>query len=186
MHMSGGGRSADLAIRFAARDERALTEAFDEFAGPMMAVAARLLADRRLAEEAVQQAFVQAWRAADRYDPGRPLGPWLFTIVRRAAVDAWRREQRHQGRAIDDVAPRDLPSIAPPSLEQASDAWEVRQALDTLPAAEREVVRLAHLDQLTQAEIAARLGIPLGTVKSRMHSAYRRLRAALSSTVDQV
>lgn len=184
--MSGGGRSADLAIQFAARDERALTEAFDEFAGPMMAVAARLLADRRLAEEAVQQAFVQAWRAADRYDPGRPLGPWLFTIVRRAAVDAWRREQRHQGRAIDDVAPRDLPSIAPPSLEHASDAWEVRQALDTLPAAEREVVRLAHLDQLTQAEIAARLGIPLGTVKSRMHGAYRRLRAALSSTVDQV
>ncbi|HET9610333.1 MAG TPA: sigma-70 family RNA polymerase sigma factor, partial [Acidimicrobiales bacterium] len=73
-----------------------------------------------------------------------------------------------------------------PSLEQASDAWEVRQALDTLPAAEREVVRLAHLDQLTQAEIATRLGIPIGTVKSRMHSAYRRLRSALSSTVDQV
>ena len=77
-------------------------------------------------------------------------------------------------------------SIAPPSLEGASDAWEVRRALDTLPAAEREVVRLAHLDQLTQAEIAARLGIPIGTVKSRMHSAYRRLRAALSSTVEQV
>lgn len=104
--------------------------------------------------------------------------------MRRAAVDAWRREQRHQGRAIDDVAPGNLPSIAPPSLEEASDAWEVRRTLDTLPAAEREVVRLAHLDQLTQPEIAARLGIPLGTVKSRMHSAYRRLRTALSSTVE--
>lgn len=183
--MGRGGSSADLAIRFAARDDTALTDAFDHYAGPMMAVATRLLADRRLAEEAVQQAFVQAWQAADRFDPARPLGPWLFTIVRRTAVDAWRREQRHQGRALDEVAPGDLPSVAPASVDAAADAWEVRRALDALPPAEREVVRLAHLDQLTQVEIAERLDIPLGTVKSRMHSAYRRLREALSPTVEQ-
>jgi RNA polymerase sigma-70 factor (ECF subfamily) len=183
-HVSTDERSADLARRFAARDERALADVFDEYAGPMMAVASRLLADRRLAEEAVQQAFVQAWRAAGGYDPERPLGPWLYTVVRRTAIDAWRRERRHQGRTLDDVAPSDLPSIAPPAIEDASDAWDVRRALDQLPPGEREVVRLAHLEQLTQPEIAARMGVPLGTVKSRTHSAYRKLRAALSPAVE--
>src|SRR5688500_7309989 len=149
-----GERSIGLAERFAAGDERALGEAFDEYAGPMMAGATRRLADRRLAEEAVQQAFVQAWRAAGSYDPERPLGPWLRSIVRRTAVDAWRRERRHESHDIDHVAPGDLPSVSPPSIEDASDAWELRQALDRLPAAERAVVQLAHLDQLSHPEIA--------------------------------
>ena len=129
---------------------------------------------------------MQAWRAAGSYDPDRPLGPWLRSIVRRTAVDAWRRERRHASHALDHVAAADLPTVSPPSIEDASDAWQLRQALDRLPAAEREVVQLAHLHQLSQPEIAARLGIPLGTVKSRTHSAYRKLRAALTSAVEQV
>jgi len=181
-----GGRARDVARRFAAGDEQALGEVFDEFAGSMLAVAVGLLADRRLAEEAVQQAFVQAWRAAGGFDPERPLGPWLRSIVRRTAIDAWRRERRHQAHALDDVAQDDLPSIAPPSIEDASDVWDLRLALDRLPPADREVLRLAHLEQLTQPEIAAHLGIPLGTVKSRTHSAYGKLRAALSPAVEQV
>ena len=181
-----GGRARDVARRFAAGDEQALGEVFDEYAGSMLAVAIGLLADRRLAEEAVQQAFVQAWRAAGGFDPERPLGPWLRSIVRRTAIDAWRRERRHQAHALDDVAQDDLPSIAPPSIEDASDVWDLRLALDRLPPADREVLRLAHLEQLTQPEIAARLGIPLGTVKSRTHSAYGKLRAALSPAVEQV
>ena len=178
--------SGDLARRFAAGDGQAFGEIFDEYAGPMLAVAARQLADRRLAEEAVQQAFVQAWRASGSYDPERPLGPWLRSIVRRTAVDAWRRERRHQSHTLDDVAQGDLPTIAPPAIEDASDAWELRRALDRLPPTEREVVRLSHLEQLTHPEIADRLGIPIGTVKSRSHSAYAKLRAALSPTVEQV
>jgi RNA polymerase sigma factor (sigma-70 family) len=179
-------RAAPLGERFAAGDERALAEAFDEYAGPMLAVASSLLADRRLAEEAVQQAFVQAWRAAPRFDPGRPLGPWLYAIVRRTAVDAWRRERRHQGRTLDEVAPGDLPVVDPPSIEDASDVWAIRRAIDELPPDGREVVRLAHIEHLTQPEIAERLGVPLGTVKSRTHSAYRKLAAALSPAVEQV
>jgi RNA polymerase sigma factor (sigma-70 family) len=185
-HGAMSERHTDLPQRFARRDERALATAFDEYAGPMLTVASRLLADRRLAEEAVQQAFVQAWRSADRYDPTRPLGPWLYAIVRRTAVDAWRSERRHDAGTIDEVAAADLPTVAPPSIDDASDAWELRRALDRLPEAEREVVRLAHLEQLSQPEIAERLGIPVGTVKSRTHSAYRKLRAALSSAVEQV
>ena len=103
------------------RRRRALAEVFDEYAGPMLAVAGRMLADRRLAEEAVQQAFVQAWRAASTFDPGRPLGPWLRSIVRRTAVDLWRREHRHEARSLDEVAPVDLPSVEPPSIADAAD-----------------------------------------------------------------
>ena len=177
----GGG---SLGERFAAGDESALGEVFDEFAGSMLAVALNLLSDRRLAEEAVQQAFVQAWRAAANFEPERPLGPWLRSIVRRTAVDVWRRERRHENRSIDQVAQVDLPSVEPPSIADAEDVWAVRRAIDDLPPASRDVVRLAHVEHLTQPEIAARLGIPLGTVKSRTHSAYRQLAAALSSTVE--
>ena len=170
--------------RFAAGDETVLAEVFDAYAGPMLAVATSSLGDRRLAEEAVQQAFVQAWRAASSFDPARQLGPWLRSIVRRTAVDAWRRERRHQARNLDDVAQGDLPVTQPPSIDAAADVWTLRQAIDALPPASRDVVRLAHLEQLTQPEIAERLGVPLGTVKSRTHSAYRQLAAALGPTVE--
>jgi RNA polymerase sigma-70 factor (ECF subfamily) len=150
----------------------------------MLAVAVHMLADRRLAEEAVQQAFVQAWRAASTFEADRPLGPWLRSIVRRTAVDVWRRERRHEVRSLDEVSPVDLPSVDQPEIAEVSDIWAVRQAIDALPPAGREVVRLAHIEHLTQPEIAARLGVPLGTVKSRTHHAYRQLAAALSSTVE--
>jgi len=178
--------AGSLSERFAAGDERALAEVYDQYAGPMLSVAIHLLADRRLAEEAVQQAFVQAWRAAATFEPQRPLGPWLRSIVRRTAVDVWRRERRHEARGLDDVAQGDLPSVDQPSIADTSDVWALRQAIDALPPASREVVRMAHLEQLTQSEIAARLGVPLGTVKSRTHTAYRQLATALSSTVDTV
>ena len=173
-------RSGTVGERFRAGDESALAEVFDEYAGPMLPVASHALRDRRLAEEAVQQAFVQAWRARATFQPDRALGPWLRSIVRRTAVDVWRRERRHEVRSLHEVAARDLPSVEPPSIADASDVWMVREALDALPAASREVVRLAHLEQLTQPEIAAKLNVPLGTVKSRTHHAYRLLATALS------
>ena len=177
-------RKGSVGERFRAGDEDALAEVFDEYAGPMLAVASSMLADRRLAEEAVQQAFVQAWRAASSFEPERPLGPWLRAIVRRTAVDVWRRERRHQARSFDDVPPADLPSVEPPSIADAADVWAVRRAIDALPPASREVIRLAHLEHLTQPEIAARLDIPLGTVKSRTHTAYRLLASALSDVYE--
>ena len=177
-------RRGSVGERFRAGDEDALAEVFDEYAGPMLAVASSMLADRRLAEEAVQQAFVQAWRAASSFEPERPLGPWLRAIVRRTAVDVWRRERRHQARNFDDVPPADLPSVEPPSIADAADVWAVRRAIDALPPASREVIRLAHLEHLTQPEIAARLDIPLGTVKSRTHTAYRLLASALSDVYE--
>jgi len=176
--------TGSLEERFAAGDDSVLGRVFDEYAGAMIAVATSLLGDRGLAEEATQQAFVQAWRAASTFDPDRPLGPWLRSIVRRTAIDLWRRERRHQARSLDDVPVGDLPAVEPLSIEAVADIWTLRQAIDALPPASREVVRLAHMEQLTQPEIAERLGLPLGTVKSRTHTAYRQLAAALATTVD--
>jgi RNA polymerase sigma-70 factor (ECF subfamily) len=104
--------------------------------------------------------------------------------VRRTAIDMWRRERRHEVRRLDDVAPVDLPRVEQPSIADAADVWAVRRAVDQLPAASREVVRLAHLEHLTQPEIAARLDLPLGTVKSRTRQAYRLLAGALSAAVE--
>jgi RNA polymerase sigma-70 factor (ECF subfamily) len=154
---------------------------YREYGRLAFSVALRTLGHRDLAEEATQQTFVQAWRAADRLDPGRDPGPWLATIARRAAIDIFRREQRRATETLSDLAPDD-PAVTtlPPDIDRWHDRWQVRRAIDELVEDEREVVRLQHLEGLTHAEIAERLGVPVGTVKSRSHRAHRRLAASLA------
>ena len=166
--------------RFRAGDPGGVTAVYREYGGLVYAVAHRVLGDRTLAEDATQQAFVQAWRAAESFDPGRELGPWLATIARRAAIDVHRRQTRRPTATLDEIAPGH-PSVVtlPPSAERAYDVWEVRQAIGELPPDEQEVVRLQHLDGLSHQEIAERVGVPLGTVKSRSHRAHRRLAGRL-------
>ncbi len=146
----------------------------------MYAVAYRILGDRGLAEEATQQTFVKAWRAAQSFDERRELGPWLAAIARRAAIDLYRREALRSAAPLESVAPGDPALVsAPQSAEAVYDVWEVRQAVAELPADEQEVVRLQHLDGFTHAQIADRLGVALGTVKSRSFRAHKRLAALL-------
>jgi RNA polymerase sigma factor (sigma-70 family) len=166
--------------RFRTGDPDAVTAVYREYGGLVYAVAHRVLGDRTLAEDATQQAFVQAWRAAESFDPGRDLGPWLATIARRAAIDVHRRQARRPTTTLDEISPAH-PSVVtlPPSAERAYDVWEVRQAIDALPPDEQEVVRLQHLEGLSHQEIAERVGVPLGTVKSRTHRAHRRLAGRL-------
>jgi RNA polymerase sigma-70 factor (ECF subfamily) len=144
------------------------------------AVAYRFLGDRVLAEEATQQTFLKAWRAADSLDDTREMGPWLATIARRVAIDVYRSETRRSADPLDSVAPGD-PALRsePRTVEAAYDLWEVRQAVSGLPAEEREIVRLQHFEGLTHTEIAARLALPAGTVKSRSFRAHKRLAAQL-------
>jgi RNA polymerase sigma-70 factor (ECF subfamily) len=161
-------------------DPDAIRSVYRTYGGLVFAVAHRVLGDRGLAEEATQQAFVQAWRAAGTFDPERALGPWLATIARRAAIDVHRREARRSHSDLDDVSASDPAVVTlPASIESTSDAWEVRRALADLPPEEREVVRLQHLEGLTHTEIAERMNIPVGTVKSRSARAYRRLAGSL-------
>jgi RNA polymerase sigma-70 factor (ECF subfamily) len=144
------------------------------------AVAYKVLGDRGLAEEATQQAFVKAWRAAENFDESRELGPWLASIARRTAIDVYRREAVRVADPLDNVAPGDPALATEPEQAALYDAWEVRQAVDDLPDEEQEVVRLQHFEGLTHVEIAERLAVAVGTVKSRSFRAHKRLAALLA------
>jgi RNA polymerase sigma-70 factor (ECF subfamily) len=176
---------SDIVERFRDGDDEAIGAVYREYGGAVFAVAMRVLGDRTLAEESTQQTFVRAWRASRSFDASRELGPWLVTIARRVAIDVYRREARRPTTPLSSVAP-DAPALVtlPPSAERAYEVWEVRRAVDALPADEREVVRLQHLDGFTQTEVAEQLGVPLGTVKSRSHRAHRRLAAVLGHLRD--
>lgn len=161
--------------RFRDGDPGAVRDLYDRYGKSVFTVAYRALGDRGLAEEAVQQTFLQAWRAAGKFDPERDPAPWLYAIARRVAVDLYRRERRHQSdREETEVA------VLPHSFEGAWEAWEVRSALDRVPDDEREILRATHFLGLTHEETAERLGIPVGTVKSRSYRAHRRLAELLS------
>lgn len=165
-----------LIKRFTEGEPEAVRELYRQYARPVFTVAFRALRDRGLAEEAVQQTFLQAWRASNRFDAEREVGPWLYTIARRVAVDLYRRERRHHG---NDPLDREI-AVLPPSFEGTWAAWEVRLALQRMPPAELDVIRSTHFLGLTHEETAEQLGIPLGTVKSRSHRAHQRLAEMLA------
>jgi RNA polymerase sigma-70 factor (ECF subfamily) len=151
-------------------------EVYRAYGRLVYAVAFRVLADRGLAEEATQQTFVKAWRAAQSFESGRELGPWLASIARRAAIDIQRREGLRKSVPIESVheADRALRSQQP-SAEAVIDVWAVKAAVAELPADEQEIVRLQHFEGLTHEQISSRLGIAVGTVKSRSFRAHKRL-----------
>jgi RNA polymerase sigma-70 factor, ECF subfamily len=170
----------ELLERFRAGEVAALGAVYDRYSRAVWSVAMSVLGHRTLAEDATQESFLRAWRAAASYDPDRELAPWLFTIARRTAVDIHRREARPtqggHGEEQDVV-------VRMPGIEQAYQAWEVRNALQELPPDEREVVRMSHFEELSHREIADALDIPVGTVKSRSHRAHRRLAGRLAHLI---
>jgi RNA polymerase sigma-70 factor (ECF subfamily) len=155
--------------RFRLGDEAAVKAVYDRFGGPVFALSMSILGEHGLAADATQQTFIKAWRAASTYDPERDFGPWIYAIARRTAIDLYRKRSRLV--VSDEV---DLVTL-PPGLETVWEVFEVRSALDRLPDEERQVVKLSHFDGFTHVEIAERLDIPVGTVKSRSHRAHRRL-----------
>ena len=175
-HSSTSIRSStqDLARRFAAGDPEVL-DSIQQRYGPGMHAAARdrLGGDRILAEEAVQVALLKAWQAAPRFDASRDLGPWLYAITRRCAIDIRRHEFRHRTESIERIS-RLAGDGDPDGFETAWETNVVREAVAALPAAERTVMRLTYYDALTHQEIAHHLAIPIGTVKSRTARAHAR------------
>jgi RNA polymerase sigma factor (sigma-70 family) len=171
---------ADLASRFASGDADSVRVVYQSYGRLVFSIAFKVLGDTGLAEDATQQTFVQAWRGAGSYDPSRPLGAWLTTIAKRVAIDVFRRERRH--RNLDNIDTADSSSLVtlPPSIDQMEDVAQVRRALDELPTTDRDLIRMQHFDELSHAEIARELEIPLGTVKSRTFRAHRRLAGLLA------
>ncbi len=161
--------------RFRDGDPGAVRDVYDRYSRPVFTVAYRALGDRGLAEEAVQQTFLQAWRGSSKFDVEKDPAPWLYAIARRVAIDLYRRERRH---AVD----RDEGDMAvlPHSMEAIWEAWEVRSALDRLTQEEQEVLKVTHFLGMSHAQAADQLGMPVGTVKSRLYRAHRRMAELLS------
>lgn len=148
-------------------------------AGPLYAFALQVTGDRGAAEEIVQDTFVRAWRAADRFDPVKgDVRTWLFAIARNLATDHHRRRATRpsvaaSGERLDD------PSDSVSDIDRAVEAWHVAEALSQLTPAHCEVIVEVHLRGASVAEAARRLRIPPGTVKSRVYYGLRALRVAL-------
>jgi len=179
--------SPSVLAAFVRREPAAVRELYREYGRLVYAVAHRVLGRDDLAEEAVQQTFVRAWQAADRFDVERDPAPWLATIARRAAIDLYRHEARRPTSPLAHVAVDDRAVVSmPPEPDTLDAVWHVRRAIDALPHDEATIVRLQHLDGMTHAEISEKLGIALGTVKSRSHRAHHKLAARLGHLREPV
>ncbi len=169
---------AALLERVAARDEEALGELYDRHASSAYRLALRVIRDRALAEDAVQDVFLGLWRSPGSCDvrKGSVLG-WIAMLAHRRAVDIVRRQERSRQLA----EPADVREGGPEEMvEVSTNGARVRLALARLSAEHRTVVELAYYGGLTQSQLAARLSIPLGTVKSRTSVALGQLRSFLT------
>ena len=161
-------------------DDDALAELYDRYGRSAYALALRILRDPVLAQDAVQDAFLTAWRTAPSFDRARGApATWLMTLVHRRAVDVVRREDRRRASPLED-APVASGDATDEAVELRDERLRVRAALEVLTPAEREALELAYYGGLSQSEIAERLGVPLGTVKSRMFAGLAKLRDALA------
>lgn len=159
-----------------------LEELYRRYAGRLFRLGLRLLGDRGLAEELVQESFVRLWRQARRFDAKRGTPEsFLFALSRHVAVDLWRRPSSRRFVETGDKG-RDLPPGGTDPAEQVINGLIVRQALERLSPAHSEVLELSYGAGLTQAEISDRLQLPLGTVKTRTYYALRALKVALEDS----
>ena len=172
----------ELLVRVAERDESAFEILYRRYARPMLALAMQRLGDRGRAEDAFQEAFVSVWRSASTYRPERgAAAAWLYAVARNAIADRARRRQEPPAEPHDRPTPDGGPAER---AEREWLRWRVHRALEELPERERELIELAYWSELSQSEIAERLEIPLGTVKSRTRSALTRLADALDGELE--
>ncbi|MFP5345913.1 MAG: sigma-70 family RNA polymerase sigma factor [Actinomycetes bacterium] len=162
-------------------DEEGLRRAWAAHSGELYGWARRALDDGGAAEEAVQETFIRAWRAASRYDPDRPLRPWLFAILRNVVVDE-ARSRRRRPTATGDAERRQTEQAGDSSTDpfgDALDGWLVEEALRRLRPEHRTVLVETYYRGRSYGEVAAELGIPEGTARSRAFYGLRSLRLAL-------
>jgi RNA polymerase sigma factor (sigma-70 family) len=171
-----------LLERIAGGDQDAVAELYDRHARRAYGLALRVTADPTLAEDAVQEAFCAIWRRAESFRHSRGSATsWVLALVHHKAVDVVRREQARR-RPLRPEQPDGPEPVTPEQQVLARDVGQrARLALSRLPAEQQRLLTLLYLDGLTQREVADRLGVPLGTVKSRTHVAMGALRRALQA-----
>jgi RNA polymerase sigma-70 factor (ECF subfamily) len=187
MRSSAGHELAELMDRIATGDQAAFADFYDATSRTVYGIVLRVLRDRAQAEEVAQEVYVEAWTSAPRFDAelGSPTG-WLNTIAHRKAVDRVRssernlaREQRHFNAETQRVT-ADTSDI----VVAQDESQRVREALDRLPEAQRTAVRMAYFEGRTYREVAEFLELPLGTVKTRIRDAMKRLRHHLGEAAS--
>ena len=167
---------AELVARAAAGHADSIGVLFDRHAGRMKSLALRILRAGDEAEDVVQEVFVQAWRQADRFDVRRGnVLAWLSIMTRSRSLDRWRRRTTRRESGVSEAHELE----APRPVDNVAEGWAARTALAELPEEQRQLLELAYWEGLSQTEIAARLGLPLGTVKTRMRTGLKTLRDKL-------
>lgn len=170
----------------------ALEQVYDRYSALVFSVGLRVLNDRQLAEDVVQEVFLRLWRGPSSYDPARGrFISWLMSVTRNRALDELRRVTRR--RRLEDqeeeptlqLASQDLGDDPELGLVLEERRRAVRDAMTRLPPPQRRVLELAYFSGLTQVEIAERTGDPLGTVKTRVRLGMQRLREALAEVLDE-
>ena len=193
---AGTAVDAELVRRMRSKDERALGTFYDRWFPVVHGVVSRMLESPDDVEDVVEEAFWQAWRQAERFEPERgSVQTWLLTIARSRALDRLRARRRLREDPLVDAttseADTSAPTPAAPSdpladAEHAERSRIVRAALADLPAEQREALELGYFGGLSQSEIAEQTGLPLGTIKTRMRLALQKLRERLSPLREAV
>ena len=167
--------SAPIGPRLA-DDPDAFRECYQQL-GPVVLAYVQRFVPRDEAEDVRQQVFLEVWRSRLRFDPDRRIEPWVLAIAKRRAIDHIRHRARNPSDPTDELPlERDRPRSF---TDVHAEASELREALATLPVEQRETLELAYFHDMTQPQIAAQLGVPLGTVKARSFRALRKLAATL-------
>jgi RNA polymerase sigma-70 factor (ECF subfamily) len=192
-------------------DPGSLSVLYDRHSGVVLAVCQRILGDRADAEEVLGEVFWQAWRQASRFDPSRGSAvTWLLTLARSRAIDRW-RAQRARGRqelqaagtgdsreplaSGAETAPADLDRLPAPGPSAAEEAFASQiqsrrrtmldNALGLLESPQRQALEMAFYEGLTHTEISGHLGVPLGTIKTRIRQGLLRLKDSLAGDFDR-
>ena len=172
----------DLLERLQRRDGQALAELYDRYGGMVYRLILRIVRDSGIAEDLVQETFLRVWSRAGGFDSERgAVGPWLLAVARNRAIDYVRAAAR-RGDAAMGLNETEHPALFADFAAEELDldrARQVKRALEALEAQQREIIELAYFDGMSQTEIAARLGQPLGTVKTWMRRALQQMRASL-------
>jgi RNA polymerase sigma-70 factor, ECF subfamily len=175
----------ELHRRVSAGDSDAFEELYRRYSPAAYGLAIRITGQDPLAQEVVHDSFLALWRAPEAYDPARgPFRTFFLSLVHHRAVDTVRREERMRRRAerssnLQAATGEDVAEVVVEDEYLSARRKEIREALRGLPPDQRTVLELAYFGGLTQARIAERLGIPIGTVKTRTLAAMRKLRLAL-------
>jgi RNA polymerase sigma-70 factor, ECF subfamily len=181
--MSDPTPDQQLLILMAQRSEAAFEAFYDRHSAVVYTLARKILRTKTDSEEVLQDVFVRVWNKASEFDPARgTVLAWLMTIAHHMAVDVYRRNQHRQTDELDEAAINAVSQGVDVS-DLALDRMVAAKALDMLEASDRLVLEALYFEGLSQSQLAARTGLPLGTLKSRARSALQRLRAHFEESV---